>query len=108
MNPFQLPQGRGRPKGSQNKLTTDLKAMIRQALENAGGVEYLTVQAEANPKAFLTLLGRTLPMDIDVTNKSINVSIAMYSNEPHLIEHNEQSQFITTRQADEGVLIQGN
>lgn len=54
----------GRPPGSQNKLTADVKAMILAALEQAGGVEYLLQQSEKNPTAFLTLVGKVLPMTV--------------------------------------------
>lgn len=33
--------GPGRPKGSQNKVTADVKAMILIALSKAGGADYL-------------------------------------------------------------------
>ncbi len=33
--------GKGRVKGTPNKVTRELKVMIEVALENAGGVEYL-------------------------------------------------------------------
>lgn len=56
--------GPGRPKGSQNKTTKDLKDMILMALHKAGGVEYLYTQATENPKAFLPLLGKVLPMQV--------------------------------------------
>lgn len=56
--------GKGRPKGVPNKLTADVKAMILEALSNAGGAEYLTVQAALNPSAFLTLVGKVLPMTV--------------------------------------------
>jgi hypothetical protein len=48
----------GRPKGSVNKTTAAVKDMMLQALNNKGGVEYLERQAEANPTAFLTLVGK--------------------------------------------------
>ena len=57
--------GKGRPKGSPNKITADLKRAILEAAEAAGGeggtVAYLTAQANANPAAFLTLIGKVLP-----------------------------------------------
>lgn len=56
--------GGGRPKGSVNRITGDVKAMILEALDNAGGAEYLLSQARANPNAFLTLVGKVLPMQI--------------------------------------------
>ncbi len=56
--------GPGRPKGVSNKTTRELKDMILTALDKAGGVTYLTEQAKKNPKAFLTLIGKVLPMQI--------------------------------------------
>jgi hypothetical protein len=35
--------------------------MILEALERAGGVEYLTHQANENPRAFLSLLTKVIP-----------------------------------------------
>lgn len=54
----------GKPKGATTKVTADVKAMILEALTNAGGAEYLLDQAHENPKAFLALVGRVLPMQI--------------------------------------------
>lgn len=56
--------GPGRPPGLPNKVTAALKDMILQALDDAGGVEYLRTQAEENPQAFLTLVGKVLPMQV--------------------------------------------
>jgi hypothetical protein len=56
--------GKGRPKGSVNKLTGDLKAMILGALSEAGGQKYLVDQAKTNPNAFMTLVGKVLPMTV--------------------------------------------
>lgn len=56
--------GRGRPKGSPNKVTKAIKDMVIEALNNAGGVEYLVGQASTNPTAFLTLVGKTLPLQV--------------------------------------------
>lgn len=55
----------GRPKGSLNKDTIQLKEMILNALDKAGGVDYLVGQAKENPTAFLTLVGKVLPMSVD-------------------------------------------
>lgn len=54
----------GRKPGIPNKLTTDVKAMILQALEGAGGAAYLQEQALVSPAAFLTLVGKVLPMQV--------------------------------------------
>lgn len=56
--------GRGRRKGSKNRITADLKAMIHNALDNAGGEQYLATQAVESPAAFLALLGKILPKEI--------------------------------------------
>lgn len=60
--------GKGRPKGSPNKATALLKDAILAAGEAAGDKEgmtgYLTKQARENPVAFLTLLGKVLPMQV--------------------------------------------
>jgi hypothetical protein len=54
----------GRAKGTPNKVTGDLRAMILGALDAAGGQKYLQTQARENPQAFLALVGRTLPKEI--------------------------------------------
>ena len=56
--------GIGRQKGVPNKITMEIRQMILMALDNAGGVEYLTEQARANPGAFMALLGKILPTQI--------------------------------------------
>ena len=56
--------GRGRPKGSLNKTTKAIKEMVVEALDKAGGVDYLIGQATTNPTAFLTLVGKTLPLQV--------------------------------------------
>lgn len=56
--------GKGRKKGSVNKTTATLKEMILAALDKKGGIDYLVKQAEASPAAFMTLLGKVLPTQI--------------------------------------------
>jgi hypothetical protein len=58
------PRTGGRAKGTPNKLTADVKAMVLEALEKKGGVQYLVDQAGTNPTAFMTLLGKVLPMTV--------------------------------------------
>lgn len=56
--------GPGRPKGMQNKVTADVKAMVLKALTEAGGAEYLFMQAFDNPKAFMALVAKVLPLTV--------------------------------------------
>lgn len=56
----------GKPKGATNKLNREVKQMILDALEGAGGVEYLIKRA-SDPRtasAFLTLVGKVLPLQV--------------------------------------------
>ena len=56
----------GQGKRGPNKATKELKDMILQALDGAGGVEYLRERAN-DPRtagAFLTLVGKVLPMQV--------------------------------------------
>ena len=57
--------GKGRVKGVPNKVTAELKEMILQALDGAGGVAYLQEQATQRPSAFLTLVGKVLPLQVN-------------------------------------------
>ena len=54
----------GRPKGAINKGTANLRKMVLQALDGAGGVKYLERQAHANPVAFLSLLSKIMPVQM--------------------------------------------
>lgn len=54
----------GSRKGIPNKVTKAVKEMILGALDDAGGQAYLAQQAQKNPAAFLTLLGKILPTEV--------------------------------------------
>lgn len=63
--------GPGRPKGVPNRVTTNLKEAILKAAAAAGGeegqaglIEYLTQQAKREPVAFMSLLGRIIPLTL--------------------------------------------
>lgn len=55
------PANAGRRKGTINKTTATLKEMILGALQAKDGQKYLERQADENPGAFMTLLGKVLP-----------------------------------------------
>lgn len=59
----------GRPGGVANKITADIRKMIRGALDAAGGQEYLVQQASENPVAFMGLVGKIVPTDVKIEVK---------------------------------------
>ena len=72
------PKTGGRQKGTANKPNQEIKDMIREALDGAheeGGVEYLKARARDNPTAFLTLIGKIIPADVNA-KLSGNVTIS--------------------------------
>lgn len=54
----------GRKAGTPNKFSADVKGMILGALNAAGGQEWLRGQMDENPSAFMTLIGKVLPMQV--------------------------------------------
>lgn len=73
--------GKGRPKGSPNKTTALLKDAILEAAQKAGNkagmVGYLVKQADENPVAFMTLLGKVLPMQVEGTGDDGEIKITV-------------------------------
>ena len=63
------PGNPGKPKGATNKLTREVKQMIVEALDGAGGVDYLIAKADTHPAAFLALVGRVLPLQVQAEVK---------------------------------------
>ena len=55
-----------------NKVTGEVKEMVLRALSNVGGEKYLEKQARENPTAFMTLVGKVLPLQVNA-NHSGNV-----------------------------------
>jgi len=60
--------GAGRKPGVPNKLNADIKAMIVGALQDVGGQQYLAERALDQPQAFMSLLGRVLPLQLTGEN----------------------------------------
>ena len=56
----------GRPKGSPNRITVQMREAFSMALDELGGVEYLVKFGQQNPKAFITLLSKMLPRELNV------------------------------------------
>lgn len=75
----------GRVKGTPNKATAELKEMILNALDMAGGESYLMYQAMNNPGPFLQLVGKVLPLQVaggDGKNLKIEIVTAVPEAEP--------------------------
>jgi len=60
--------GPGRPKGTSNRITNDVRAMVLEALDRAGGADYLLEQSREQPQAFMALLGKCLPRELNVAH----------------------------------------
>lgn len=76
-----LKAGPGRPKGCENKINRDIKEMIREALDKAGGVKYLVEQAHKRPSVFLALVGRLVTVNVQM-RAEINIDIRELVNMP--------------------------
>lgn len=66
--------GKGRPKGAVNKMTRTIKAAIEEAFTKVGGADYLAEMAVKQPAAFMTLLGKVLPTQMEHTNPDGSLS----------------------------------
>mgnify|MGYP005646676995 FL=1 len=75
-----------RKKGTHNKTTKDMKDILHLAFDRAGGVDYLVKQADAEPKAFMALIGRLVPaaVAIDVNINSVSLLAAMETAQARL------------------------
>jgi hypothetical protein len=57
--------GKGRVKGSKNKITATVKEAILIAFNDVGNSDYLVQMAHKQPVAFMSLLGKVLPQDVN-------------------------------------------
>lgn len=76
---------RGRKPGVKNKYPRELREMIRQALDEAGGVQYLVRQAHENPVAFMALLAKSMPRDTPTISTGMvdgKIAVAISWQEP--------------------------
>lgn len=63
-------QGRGRPKGSPNKVHASMKQAIAEAFEQLGGTERMVQWAMEDPKhltEFYKLAARLIPVETNVS-----------------------------------------
>ena len=78
--------GAGRKPGVPNKISVDLKAMILGALDKAGGLDYLAEQATKSPGAFLTLIGKVLPTQLQGTGEDGAIHVRYTWAKPEPVE----------------------
>ena len=57
----------GRPKGSLNKTTLQLREMILLALDKLGGPDYLVALGRENSSAYASLLSKVLPTTLNTS-----------------------------------------
>jgi hypothetical protein len=67
----------GRTKGTPNKITRELGAMIDGALMELGGQQWLVRAAKKKPEAFMGLLGKRLPKDVRIGG-GLKLSVNLY------------------------------
>lgn len=61
--------GKGRAKGSQNKITKTIKEAIEESFIEVGGAAYLVRMANEEPVAYMGLLGKVLPTQVKLETK---------------------------------------
>lgn len=61
-----------RPVGSKNTKANELKNMIIHSLDRLGGIEYLVEQAKTNPVAYMSLIGKVIPKDVNLGGQEDN------------------------------------
>lgn len=66
--------GKGRPKGAVNKLTKTIREAVEVSFAQIGGADYLARMAVEQPVAYMTLLGKVLPQQIEATGTFTTVT----------------------------------
>src|SRR5215469_12200127 len=67
--------GPGRPKGSLNKTTLQLREMILLALDKLGGPDYLVALGRENSSAYASLLSKVLPTTLSASESDGGVGV---------------------------------
>lgn len=94
-------KGHGRPKGAQNKSTQQLVDAIMHSFSSIGASKYLQQQAYENPVAYMGLLGKVLPKQVNIKGDSTAHHI-----------HHDARQWLATQiqaaaQAQEAQVVEG-
>ena len=69
--PKGAPKVGGRVKGTPNKVTSDIREMLKASLDKVGGQKYFERQAMDNPVAYMGLIGKIIPQEVrqEITGK---------------------------------------
>jgi hypothetical protein len=85
-----------------SKVPQSIKEMVEKALQKAGGVDYLTRQAEENPVAFMGLIGKIVPLQLAAGDGSSPVQLhllAAIAVSAELAQRNGAPQTIDSEQS---------
>jgi hypothetical protein len=86
----------GRRKGTQNKLTIEVKSAIEGAFSAVGGQRYLERVARKHPTVFCALLARLIPKDLQVS-----APLVRSDGETSMLETARRLAFVLTSGARE-------
>ena len=76
--------GRGRKKGSQNKVTKEVKEVIGQCFDKIGGLESFAAWARNNRTDFYKLYSKLLPIQLQGTGANGEINIIVSKDEEKL------------------------
>lgn len=61
-----------RPVGSKNSKSNELKNAVLASFDRIGGIAYLEKQAIENPTAYMALIGKIMPKEVEMQiNRSL-------------------------------------
>ena len=73
----------GRPKGSRNKVTNDLKKVYLQAFDKLGGLQGLIDWGQKSPDLFYGQISKLLPKGLEIkTDQELTINIISNIPEP--------------------------
>jgi len=73
--------GKGRPKGSMNASTKEMKEVLRGAFEELGGQAFLVKTAKKNPGLFFAMLNKLIPSAVEGSFEG-NVTYIIHTGVP--------------------------
>ena len=77
-------KGGGRKPGQVNRLTQDIKLAVLISFDMVGAAKYLVRQAEKNPVAYMNLLGKVIPTQVNanITDFTYTIQQIVLSSAP--------------------------